>query len=277
MSERRADLILAASVHLKKAGVDDPGREARRLMRWAARLDGAGLAAAIDDPVGQDEKTRFAIGLARRAAREPLSHITGQRAFWSRDFIVTPDVLDPRPETEVLVGEALHRGPFGRVLDIGTGSGVILVTLLAEWERATGVGTDCSEAALKVAVRNAICHRLAPRAEFVCTQWIKGVEGQFDLVVSNPPYIPSADVAALSSEVQHEPVLALTPGSDGLEAYRVIARDTPRIMAPGALLMVEIGADQSNEVAAILANAGFIVRALLPDLDQRPRVLVAQR
>lgn len=277
MSDTYGDLILAAAVALKKAGVDDPGRDARLLMRWASGLDGAALAAAQDDVCPKDQQDRFAMGLARRVAREPLSHITGRRAFWSREFRVTPDVLDPRPETESLLAEALHRGPFGRVLDLGTGSGCLIISLLAEWPGAVGTGTDISARALDVAAQNAKIHGVTPRLHLIKTDWVDGVDGPFDLIMSNPPYIRASEMPNLSPEVRdHEPHLALSPGGDGLDAYRKIADRAGTVMAPGGVLMVEIGPTQSHEVAAILATEGWNVRAVIPDLDQRPRVIVAQ-
>jgi release factor glutamine methyltransferase len=259
------------------AGVPDPAREARLLLRWAAGLSGAALARAQDEPAGNDEARRFARAIRRRAGREPLSHITGERAFWGRAFSVGPEVLDPRPETETLVAEALHRGPVPRVLDLGTGSGCLLVTLLAEWPDAAGLGTDISPAALAIARRNAERHGVAARATFVEADWTEGLGGRFDLVVSNPPYIAEAELAALEPEVrEHEPRIALTPGGDGLGAYRRIAAGVRGLMAPGALLAVEIGPTQSLAVAALMAEAGLSVTAIIPDLDQRPRLVLAR-
>ena len=272
----RAALLRAASETLAAAGIPDPAREARLALRWAAGLTGAGLAGALDEPAGADEARRFAEAIRRRAAREPLSHITGEREFWGRAFALGPQVLDPRPETETLVAEALHRGPFPRTLDLGTGSGCLLVTLLAEWPRAQGLGTDISAAALGVARANAERHGVAARAGFVRADWTDGVQGVFDLVVSNPPYIAEAEIAALEPEVRdHEPRIALTPGGDGLGAYHRIAAGVCRLMAPGALMMVEVGPTQSMAVAAILAGAGLNVTAVIPDLDQRARVVLA--
>jgi release factor glutamine methyltransferase len=273
----RAGLLRAGTGRLAAAGVPDPAREARLLLRWAAGLSGAALARAQDEPAGNDEARRFARAIRRRAGREPLSHITGERAFWGRAFSVGPEVLDPRPETETLVAEALHRGPVPRVLDLGTGSGCLLVTLLAEWPDAAGLGTDISPAALAIARRNAERHGVAARATFVEADWTEGLGGRFDLVVSNPPYIAEAELAALEPEVrEHEPRIALTPGGDGLGAYRRIAAGVRGLMAPGALLAVEIGPTQSLAVAALMAEAGLSVTAIIPDLDQRPRLVLAR-
>ncbi len=264
-------------MRLARAGVPDPARDARLALRWAAGLDGAALGAALDAPAGADEAARFAGAIARRAAREPLSHVTGSRVFWGREFGVGPEVLDPRPETEVLVGEALHGGPVARVLDLGTGSGCLLVTLLAEWPGATGLGTDISPGALARARSNADLLGVGDRAAFALADWTEGIQGSFDLIVSNPPYVAEAEMAGLDPEVrEHEPRIALTPGGDGLDAYRSIATGIRGLMAPGARLMVEIGPTQSHAVAAILAAGGLRVTAIIPDLDQRTRVVVAR-
>lgn len=273
----RAELLRRATARLGAAGIADPAREARLALRWAAGLDGAALSAALDEPARAGEAARFEQAIARRAGREPLSHVTGSRTFWGREFGVGPEVLDPRPETEVLVAEALHRGPVERILDLGTGSGCILLTLLAEWPGASGLGTDISPPALARAQANADMLGVGARASFALADWTDGISGSFGLVVSNPPYVAEAEIAELEPEVRaHEPRIALTPGGDGLGAYRRIAAGVRRLMAPGARLMVEIGPTQSHEVAAILAGAGLRVIQLVPDLDQRPRVLIAE-
>lgn len=268
---RRGMEILAA------AGIPDPPREARLLLRWMAGLSGAELSATLHEPMRANEAWRFLEAVQRRAAREPLSHITGERAFWGRSFAVGPAVLDPRPESETLIAEALHRGQVPRVLDLGTGSGCLLVTLLAEWGGAAGLGTDISAAALAVAWANAERHGVAGRVAFTQADWTEDISGEFDLIVSNPPYIAEAEIAGLEPEVRdHEPRIALTPGGDGLGAYRRIALGVRRLMAPGALLMVEIGPTQYEAVAAIFAGAGLSVLRVLPDLDQRPRTILAR-
>jgi release factor glutamine methyltransferase len=271
----RAALLREATATLSAAAIEDPARDARLLLRWASGLGAAALSADLGAAPNDLETHRFTKAVARRAARHPLSHITGTRTFWGRDFAVTPDVLDPRPETETLIAEALHRGPFARVLDLGTGSGCILLTLLAEWPQATGLGTDRSAAALDIARQNAATLGI-DRAALEQHDWWTGIEGRFDLIVSNPPYIAADEIPALAPEVRdHEPRAALTPGGDGLDAYRAIAAGTIRHLAPGGLLMVEIGPTQYHAVAAILAAAGLLVQAEIPDLDQRPRVIVA--
>jgi release factor glutamine methyltransferase len=179
--------------------------------------------------------------------------------------------------TETLVHEALHRGPFKRVLDLGTGSGCILISLLAAWPEALGVGTDISTAALEVAHRNASQIGVGSRARFQQAEWFAGLEGPFDLIVSNPPYIAEHEMEDLSPEVRdHEPRCALTPGGDGLQAYRDIGAGAKRMLTENGWLMLEIGPTQSESVAAILAGSGLIVHSIIPDIDQRPRVIVGK-
>ena len=200
----------------------------------------------------------------------------GRKAFWGREFAVTGDVLAPRPETEVLVAAAL-RGPFGRLIDLGTGTGCIAVTLLAERAGARGVATDLSAGARAVAARNAAAHGVAGRLEVVAADWWDGVGGGFDLVVSNPPYIAEDEMAGLSREVLAEPRMALTPGGDGLGAYRAICAGAAARLAPGGRVLLEIGPAQGGAVAALLRAGGLEPVAVHPDLDGRDRVVEARR
>jgi release factor glutamine methyltransferase len=213
--------------------------------------------------------------IAARVARVPVSRITGRRTFWGRDFAVTADVLDPRPETEVLVALALA-GPFDRVLDLGTGSGCILVTLLAERPAATGTGTDVSDGALVAAQANAVALGVADRATFVPADWFAGAYGRFALIVSNPPYIAEDEMPGLAAEVRdHDPRIALTPGGDGLAAHRAIAADACRHLMPGGRLLIEIGPTQGRAVADLMSAGGLTDIRVLPDLDGRDRVISA--
>ncbi|MCD1620547.1 peptide chain release factor N(5)-glutamine methyltransferase [Salipiger manganoxidans] len=260
---------------LAHAGVPDAARDARRLLAHALDLSPARLTLALPDPLPPEVAERFHALVARRAAREPVSHLTGRRAFYGRDFHVTPDVLDPRPETETLIGAALGRR-FARVLDLGTGSGCILLTLLAERRQAKGLGTDLSDPALAVAQRNAAALGLTPRARFAQGSWWDAVdpEARFDLIVSNPPYIAQDELPGLAPEVlDHEPRMALTDDADGLSAYRVLAAGAPRHLAAGGALMVEIGPLQGDAVAGLFAAAGLCDIAVLADLDGRSRVV----
>ena len=270
----RADHLTVAARILANAGVEGAARDARLLMRWAAGLDGAALSARLDEEPDMEELGRFLAALAARASRRPLSQITGEREFMGRVFEVTEAVLDPRPETETLVMAALAGPAPARILDLGSGSGCILLTLLAEWPAATGLGVDASAAALEVSRRNAARLGLADRAEFREGDWLSGLSETFDLVVSNPPYIPEADIETLAPEVRDwEPRAALTPGGDGLAAYRAIAAGLAARLAPGGRAILEFGAGQQDALAAIFREAGLALRALHRDADGRPRAI----
>lgn len=274
MSATRAELIARGAGRLAAAGVPEAARDARLICRWAAGMDGPALAAALTEPAPEPEIARFEQGIAARAARAPVSQIVGVREFWGRRFRVTRDVLDPRPETETLVAAALAGPRPRRILDLGTGSGCILLTLLAEWPGATGLGIDISAAALAVARQNARALGVAGRATFRRGDWCQGVSGRFGLVVANPPYVADAEFAALAPEVRlHEPAAALRGGPDGLGAYRRIAAQVGPLVAPGGRLLLEIGPSQAGAVTRIFADAGLQVTAVLPDLDGRDRVV----
>lgn len=274
----RAEVIARAVARLTGAGVPEPERDARLLYRWASRMDGAALTAALGDPARPVEVALFEQAVEAREGRMPLSHITGRREFWGRLFEVNGDVLDPRPETETLVAAALEGPPAARILDLGTGSGCILATLLCEWPEARGTGTDISLEALEVAARNAEALGLAGRIDLVRTDWMNGLDGEFDLVVSNPPYIGFDEIGTLAPEVRnHEPLVALTPGGDALAAYRRIVEGLGAVLAPGGRVLFETGAGQAPQVTQILAEAGFNLCGSRPDLDGRDRVVMAER
>ena len=272
----RAALIALAARQLARAGIEAPVREARLLCRWAAGLDGAALAARLDELPDAAEHARFARALEERVARRPIAQIIGQREFWGRVFRVTPAVLDPRPESELLIERALAGTPPSRILDLGTGSGCLLLTLLAEWPRAEGLGVDVSPAALAVAEANARALGLSPRARFALSDWGEGIDERFDLVVANPPYVAEGEFASLDPEVRkYEPHLALSGGPDGLDAYRRIAADLPRILAAGGRVLFEIGAHQARAVCAILLESGLDQLGVHRDLGGHDRVVEA--
>lgn len=276
-----AQALATGVARLAAGGLDDAGRDARRLLAHALGVGPDRLALHLRDPVDPAAAARFEAAIAARLRRQPVAQITGRRQFWGRGFAVTPDVLDPRPETETLVAAALAR-PAVRVLDLGTGSGCILLTLLAEWPCATGLGTDLSAPALAVAAANAAALGLAGRADLRRGDWTGCIDaasdGPFDLIVSNPPYIAAADMAGLAPDVRDwEPHGALTPGGDGLAAYRAILPALPALLAPGGRVLLEIGAAQGAAVAAIARAAGLARIAVLPDMDGRDRVVAAQR
>lgn len=265
--------LVQAVRDLRAAGVPDAATDARVLLAHAADIAPDRLTLHLPEEAPEAVLARFATLIARRAAREPVSHLTGGRLFWGRRFIVTPDVLDPRPETETLVAEALA-APFARVLDLGAGSGAIVLSLLAERADAVGLGVDLSPRALDVAQRNADALGLSARCHFAQGSWFAPVQGRFDLIVSNPPYIAADDMAGLSPEVRlYEPHLALTPGGDGLDAYRAIAAGVGAHLAPGGRVLLEIGPTQGDAVAQMLRGAGLDQVRVLPDLDGRDRVV----
>ncbi len=261
---------------LKAAGADSPVIDARLLLEAAA---GVGRAEILSDPQRRltPEQVEALDGLlTRRERREPISHILGRKGFWSIMLSVTPDVLTPRPETELLVDAALKMFPPEErfsVLDLGVGSGAILLAILAERPAAKGLGVDVSEEALAVARENAANLGLAGRAALLRGDWTSGLEGGgFDLVVANPPYIPSAEIESLEPEVRdHEPRVALDGGTDGLDAYRRLAPEILRMLKPGGRFLVEIGHDQGQPVKALFeaAGAGGVRTAQdLRDLDR---------
>ncbi|MDH3668786.1 MAG: peptide chain release factor N(5)-glutamine methyltransferase [Paracoccaceae bacterium] len=273
----RADAIAQGAERLAGSGVPEPERDARLLYRWAARIDGAALSAALGARAEDDELTQFEQAIVARMRRVPVAQITGEREFWGRRFAVTPDVLDPRPETETLIDAALAGPEPQRILDLGIGSGCILLTLLAEWRGATGAGVDISPAALDVARRNADRLNVADRATLILSDWFEAVEGRFDLIVSNPPYIAEAEIADLDPEVRlHEPIQALRAGADGLAAYREIIAGVRHHLAPEGRVLLEIGPGQADEVSTLLAAAGLRVQAVFRDLDARNRVISAR-
>lgn len=272
-----AEALRAAKARLEAAGVEGAARDARRLLAHALGVAPDVLAGRMTDPVPEAAVAAFDALVGRRVAREPVSHLTGQRAFWGRDFRVTRNVLDPRPETETLVARALAE-PFARVLDLGTGSGCILVTLLAERPGAQGVGTDISPDALLIAGENAARHGVADRLVLTPSDWFGDIGGRYDLIVSNPPYIAADEMAGLSPEVRdHEPRGALTDEADGLTAYRAIAEGAGRFLVPGGLLLVEIGPTQGTAVSSLFAQVGLERVVVHPDLDGRDRVVAARR
>lgn len=269
-------LVLSAVRLLKDADVPDAARDARRLFSHAMGVDASRLTLTLPEPVSAQDVAVFDGLIARRAAREPVSHIVGKRAFYNRDFAVTSAVLDPRPETEMLIEVAL-RSHFTRMADLGTGSGCILVTLLAEVPAGRGIGTDLSAAALEVAERNAQTHGVADRAAFQCGDWLDGVTGPFDLITANPPYIAMDEMAALSPEVlQWEPEMALTDFADGLTHYRRIIAQAVPLLLPAGRLIFEIGPSQGAAVAQMMTDAGLHHVTTIPDLDGRDRVVSAQ-
>jgi release factor glutamine methyltransferase len=260
---------------------EEPAREARLTLCAACGLPPTTMIAAPDERLGP-AASRLGEFALRRAEGEPLSKIVGRREFWGLPLFVSRDVLDPRPETETIIEAAValfgdRRSEPIRVLDLGVGSGALLCALLVEFPAARGLGVDRSEEAAAVARANLEACRLAERAEVRLGNWADGVDGLFDLIVSNPPYIPSVDIAGLPREVRdHDPRAALDGGADGLEAFRAIIPASAALISPGGRLIVEVGASQARSVLAIAAEAGFRDVSTWRDLAGVERAVAAR-
>jgi release factor glutamine methyltransferase len=260
----------------RRAEIESPELDARILLGHALGLDHAGLVAADMQQLSDLTASQIERFAARRLAHEPVARILGEKEFWGLRFAVTPAVLVPRPETETVVELALSlvdRAAPLRIADLGTGSGAILLALLSELPNAQGVGTDMSAEALDVARANATKLGVRDRASFAARDFA-ATEGRFDLVVSNPPYIATGEIAALAPDVrEYDPRQALDGGPDGLVAYRAIAAIAPRLLAPAGHLVVEIGAGQQAAVTELFAARGLAMRAVRHDLSGMPRAL----
>jgi len=272
----------AARRRLEAAGVDSPVIDARLLLEGAAGASRTDIVTDPHRPLTLDQQSVWDTYVSRREAREPVSHILGRKGFWTVELKVTPDVLTPRPETEVIVDFALKT--FGEdaaphILDLGTGSGAILLAILAERQKATGVGLDVSVAALEVARENVALLKLEDRVVLAESNWAEGQADEvYDLVVSNPPYIAREIIASLDPEVRdHEPHLALDGGPDGLDAYRLLAPQVMRVLKPGGLFALEIGWDQSLAVERLMRDAGGEAVATVKDLSDKHRVVLGSK
>jgi release factor glutamine methyltransferase len=271
-----------AKARLEAAGLSGPVIDARLLVEAAADATRADI---VTDPyrtLTPEQAARLDEYLSRRERREPVSHILGRKGFWKIMLRVTPDVLTPRPDTETVVEFALRDFPEHapwRVLDLGVGSGAILLAILAERPAARGRGVDISEDALAVARDNAASLGLAGRTALLRGDWTAGLDGdQFDLVVANPPYIATAVIETLDPEVRdHEPRLALEGGADGLDHYRVLAPEILRVLKPGGRFAVEIGYDQKAAVEALFREAGAVFVQTFRDLGDRDRVVAGEK
>jgi release factor glutamine methyltransferase len=267
---------------LAEAGIEASHREARILLAHALGGDLATLLRRQDEAVTPEVAARFAGFIARRAARESSATILGHREFWSLDFLVSADTLIPRPDSETVIEAALGcfpgRSAVSRILDLGTGSGCLLLAALSEFRAAWGLGVDRAEGAALVAARNAERLGLNGRAAFLVGDWAGALSGRFDLVLSNPPYIPAADIAGLEPEVaRHEPVLALDGGADGLDAYRRLFADLARLLTPVGKAVFEFGLGQETALARLAKGYGLAVEGTRPDLAGHPRVTILGR
>lgn len=275
-----SDAIRFAARELAKADVADPRREAASLLTFVLQKNSAFQIAHPEYALNKTESAAFRSVIRRRAGREPFHYITGSKEFYGLEFEVIPGVLIPRPETEILVKEAIGllcpiKDP--RFLEIGVGSGCISIAILHSVLFSNGVGTDISETALKVTEKNAVMHNVADRLTLQKSNLFKGVTGAFNLIVSNPPYIPESDLESLQTEVgQFEPHSALFGGPDGLAIVRPIIRDAPQFMNPGAFLLIEIGFGQSVGVKEMFDKEIWESVEFLPDFQGIPRIAKAR-
>jgi release factor glutamine methyltransferase len=276
------DLLAEIRTVLAAGGIENPRLDSRLIVGAAAGASIEQMIARPEAPVNP-VSAAFARALTeRRAEGAPIAYLLSSKEFWSLDFLVTGATLVPRPDSETLVEAALARcaewsRPW-RVADLGTGSGCLLLAFLSERPNATGVGVDASFDALSVARANAHAHRFDARARFVCADWTSALAGPFDLVFANPPYIPSEDIPLLSREVRdYEPFEALDGGPDGLDHYRAILADLPRLLAPGGYAVFEVGQGQALTVADLCENADLNVEAICRDLGGVARCVVAAK
>ncbi len=283
MTETLSGVLRTAAATLRDAGVDGAMADARLLLLAAAGLRREDLLREPDAPLAPDAVARFRGMIARRAAREPVSRILGRREFRSLEFRLGPDTLDPRPDSETAIEHALalfaDRPPPARILDLGTGTGCLLLACLDAWPSATGVGVDIAPGAVRVAADNAAELGLGDRAAFRVGDWGRGIGRgtggeRFDLAISNPPYIVAEEIEALAPEVaRYDPRLALDGGPDGLDAYRAIARILGGLLAPGGLAVFEIGSTQEAEVRAVFEAEEWRFLGARKDLAGYPRSL----
>ena len=263
--------------HLAEAGIPDARREARLILAHALGIESVTILGYPERAV--EDATRYEALIARRAAREPLSHLTGRREFWSLEFEVTSATLDPRADSETLVEAALaaipdHEAPLS-IVDFGTGTGCLLLALLGELPNARGLGIDIAEDTLAVARRNAARLGLGGRSLFAIGDWGDSLAGAFDLIVGNPPYIPGGEIAALQPEVaKFEPRRALDGGVDGLDAYRRLGPDISRLLRPGGVAVLEFGLGQGPAVARLMSAEGLMPQGFSADIAGHDRCLV---
>lgn len=281
--ETLGTLRRALARRLAQAGLASADLEARLILAEALAYPPAALLARADEPAGAALAAAVEALLARRLAGEPMARISGRREFWSLEFLLSPDTLVPRPDTETVVEAALAALPARAaplsILDLGIGSGAILAALLVERPSAFGVGVDLSEGAARAARDNLARLGLKARSAVLVGRWAEALTGPFDLVVSNPPYIPAGAIAGLDREVRlHDPLRALEGGPDGLDAYRAIARELPRLLRSGGIAVLELGQGQEADVSALVRDAGLTVSGpARADLSGIARALVARK
>ena len=269
-----AKVLKESSHKLEEVSGNNSKREAEILLEFSIKSQGKLF--QLDHEISEDSYVFFKTLLEKRLKFQPISQIIGQRYFWKSKFLVTSDVLDPRPDTETLIEHALSLGKFNRILDLGTGSGCILLSLLNEYKEANGIGIDISKKALNIAKKNADLLNLKHRALFKLGNWCENIAGKFDLIVSNPPYISEYEMTNLSKDVLNwEPRIALTPEGDGLEAYKYILNGAKKLLKPNGKLILEIGYNQRDDVSNLLKSNNYKNITFIKDINNKDRIISA--
>ena len=270
------ELLIASQAKLRECGINDPIRDARLLLADCLELRTQNLNLLNDSYISEIKISKFWRMVKERCKRKPVSKILGYRSFWGRDFEINENVLDPRGDTETLI-ELILDCKFENMLELGTGSGAIAITVLAERPEVTCVATDISEYALKTASANSKRHGVESRLKLLHSNWFEKISGSFDVIVSNPPYISSEEYAQLSAEVvKYDPKISLTLGGDGLEAYREILSRALEKLSKNGHIFLEIGYTQANAVGHLFREAGFQQIKVHKDLGSRDRVISAK-
>ncbi|MDD3287629.1 MAG: peptide chain release factor N(5)-glutamine methyltransferase [Alphaproteobacteria bacterium] len=262
---------------LEKAGVDNPVLDARLLIAYALDCDRLKLLMDVDRTLSDKEILKIETLIARRASHEPVARIFGKREFWGLNFDLNEDTLDPRADSETLIEAILRltQTPPSRILDLGTGSGCLLLALLSEYPQATGLGIDLAPGAVQQAKQNAKQLNLSKRAEFKVGDWLENISEKFDIIISNPPYIASTEIPDLMPEVRnHDPLRALDGGTSGLEIYKILIPQIPKFLNPGGMIVMEVGQGQANEVISMMQQAGLTKPSKHKDLAGIERCVI---
>ncbi|MFM8700849.1 MAG: peptide chain release factor N(5)-glutamine methyltransferase [Hyphomicrobiales bacterium] len=281
----RVQTLKSLGETFRSAGIDTAQRDARLLLLNAAGISHLDLIQSPRETLGHEVAEKLSDQIARRLRREPVARILGEWEFWSLPFTLSPATLIPRPDSETVVAAALialkerrHASDGLRILDLGTGTGCLLIALLHELPGATGIGVDLHDEAVQTAWLNAKRNAVDQRAEFIVSNWGEKLNTRFDLIISNPPYIPDRVINGLEPEVrEHDPRFALSGGTDGLDAYRAIAAQLPDLLKPGGIVGLEIGSDQSETVSNLYQHAGYEIDGPFADFGARPRALILRK